>query len=249
MSDRIRIRHILPLSESFASLVRPFIAAPICVRADSVFSSISSSSLSCTLSSVLISWPMSLSLVTELEMTSSCESCSFMMNCCFWASSAMKRELSACAAVSTFMLVSLLVPASAAALSPARSDSLSVPSFFTARLLADVVDLLLVSPASAPFTSARIVAMLERVPSTNCFLDSISSSLSPNFSRLPWTMPIVSSRSCRSHSMERRPESSSDLVHSYSSVSVPAADLYISFHRLCSSFTTLRECCTSSLTT
>lgn len=130
------------------------------------------------------------------------------------------------------MLVSLLVPASAAALSAASSDSLSVPAFFTARLLADVVGFELVSLASALFTSARIVAMLERVPSTNSFLDAISSSLSPNFSRLPCTMPIVSSRSCKSHSIDRRPDSSSDFVHSYSSVSVPVADLYISFHRL-----------------
>lgn len=134
----------------------------------------------------------------------------------------------------------------AAALSEERSDSRSVPAFFAAFLEPEDAPFeAAASAGSALAISALIVEMLLCVLSTKCLRDATSSSLSPNFARLDCTILMVSSKSCKSHSMERKPESSSDLVHSYSSLSFPVADFRISFHRLCSSCTTVRECCTS----
>jgi len=128
----------------------------------------------------------------------------------------------------------------------ARRLSLSVPAFFVAARAAPAPGLPdAASAGSTLTTSARMLVMLERIPSTNAFRAFTSASESPNCARFACTMPIVSSRSCRSHSIERRPESSSDVVHLYSSLPFPVADLRISFHRLCSSSTTLNECWTS----
>jgi len=128
------------------------------------------------------------------------------------------------------------------ALSAERSDSRSVPAFLAAFFVTELVFEAADSAGSVLATSALIMEMLLCVLSTKCFRESTSSSLRPNLARLDSTILIVSSRSCRSHSMERKPDSSSDLVHSYSSLSFPVADLRISFHRLCNSWTTVSEC-------
>mmetsp|Transcript_5065 Transcript_5065/g.13132 ORF Transcript_5065/g.13132 Transcript_5065/m.13132 type:complete len:274 (-) Transcript_5065:66-887(-) len=246
MSVSTNITQSFPLSESLASFTSAFIELRICAVAESVCSPISSRSLSCTFSSELISTPMCFSRLTEVEIASSWVSCSRITCCCFWRSSLIKRLLSVCAALS---IVIPTLEAPAAALSLASSDSRSVPAFLAAFLVpAPALDAA-GSTGSVLLTSARMLAMLSCVLSTKCLRDSTSSSVSPNLTRLPCTIRIVSSRSCRSHSIERSPESSSDVVHSYSSLSLPVADLRISFHRLCSSCTTVSECCTSSFTT
>mmetsp|Transcript_3600 Transcript_3600/g.11240 ORF Transcript_3600/g.11240 Transcript_3600/m.11240 type:complete len:238 (+) Transcript_3600:480-1193(+) len=237
MSVSTKMTHSLPLSESFASLVRAFIEFRICPAAESVCSPMSSISLSCTLSSELISSEMSFIRLTVDEIESSCVSCSAMIIACFCVSSPMNRLLSAAASLS--IVIATLEPD---ALSAERSDSRSVPAFLAAFFVTELVFEAADSAGSVLATSALIMEMLLCVLSTKCFRESTSSSLRPNLARLDSTILIVSSRSCRSHSMERKPDSSSDLVHSYSSLSFPVADLRISFHRLCNSWTTVSEC-------